>query len=273
MQSVPEAVDAMFADFSNIFPGGSGDGAKLDIAVLANKPDMDEALIDCMMYDDDDLMSSALKMLESTYGQWGKVAAALSEVTLLEHSVIPVFGSVHVLRAQLSELMNLQRTYTVWGVKSRVSGPFGDDEFGTINFAPLTQTFILEVLRGNGDLCANVSPTLVRLFAHLADSHEDVSISPALDLFFILCKPELAPVREVQNLVCSNLTAYDHGLGLKKFNQAFRRCLAACASKVITVPELASNETSLSQTRKSKLTKKLKSKAQLLMPTFADFHS
>jgi hypothetical protein len=65
-----------------------------------------------------------------------------------------------------------------------------------------------------------------------------------LDLFFILCKPELAPVRDFQNLVCNNLTAYDHGLGLKKFNHAFRRCLSACASKVVVVPDLAPNETS-----------------------------
>jgi len=42
------------------------------------------------------------------------------------------YGDVHRLRADLVELTHLGRTSTVWGVKSRVSGPFGDGEFGDI---------------------------------------------------------------------------------------------------------------------------------------------
>jgi hypothetical protein len=132
MQSTPAAVDALYADFEAMFPGGSGDGAKLDLAALTEKKDMDQALIDCMMYDDDNLMSAALRLLESNYGQRRQLRTALSEVTMLGHIRIPVYGDVHALRADLSELIYLNRTSTVWGVKSKIAGAFDDDKFGVV---------------------------------------------------------------------------------------------------------------------------------------------
>ena len=84
------------------------------------------------MYEDDDLFSASLRLLESTYGQRRRVIAALGKVTLLDHPLIPIFGSVYVLRTELAELLNLERTASVWGVQSLLSGSFGDSEFGII---------------------------------------------------------------------------------------------------------------------------------------------
>lgn len=65
---------------------------QLDLAILANKPDIDQALIDCMMYEDDALMSAAVLLLQSTYSQRLKLKDALRNVrqtsrrTLLIHA-------------------------------------------------------------------------------------------------------------------------------------------------------------------------------------------
>jgi hypothetical protein len=50
-QASPSAVDALFRDFESLFPGvGGGEGALLDLQALCDKPDIDEAIVDCMMY-------------------------------------------------------------------------------------------------------------------------------------------------------------------------------------------------------------------------------
>jgi hypothetical protein len=76
------------------------------------------------------LAASALRLLESTYSQRRKLKDALKDVTLLERPSVAVFGDVHALRVEMSNLVFLTRTASVWGVKSRVSGPFGDKDFG-----------------------------------------------------------------------------------------------------------------------------------------------
>jgi hypothetical protein len=43
---------------------------------------MDQALVDCLMYDDDSLMASALRLLDSTYSQRDKLRTAIQEVSL-----------------------------------------------------------------------------------------------------------------------------------------------------------------------------------------------
>jgi hypothetical protein len=53
-------------------------------------------------------------------------------VTLLPNPDLKVYGNVNALRSELSELVFLARTYTTWGVKSLVSGPFGDEQFRDI---------------------------------------------------------------------------------------------------------------------------------------------
>jgi hypothetical protein len=132
LQSTPTAVDTLYADFERMFPGGGGEAAQLDLTELCDKPDMDTALVDAIMYDDDKLMCAALKLLESTYTQRRTLKKALQEVFLLETTDLPVYGDIHVLRADLTEVMYLIRTSSVWGVKSWLSGPFGDEQLGSI---------------------------------------------------------------------------------------------------------------------------------------------
>jgi len=74
-------VDMLFGDFEAMFPGGKGEAAGLDNAALSGKPDFDQALIDCMMYDDDRVMALALELLESNYGQRQRLRTALAEVS------------------------------------------------------------------------------------------------------------------------------------------------------------------------------------------------
>ena len=49
---------------------------------------------------------------------------------LLPGPALPVFGDVHALRLELMDLSFLLGTYSGWGVRSALSGPFGDGEFG-----------------------------------------------------------------------------------------------------------------------------------------------
>jgi hypothetical protein len=75
-------------------------------------------------------MAAAFQLLDSTYGQRRKLRLALQDVILLPGPRLPMpYGNVHWLRADLNELLYLVRTATVWGVRSRVSGPFGNAQF------------------------------------------------------------------------------------------------------------------------------------------------
>ena len=64
-----EAKQQLYRDFDNLFldgvTPGTDDATKLDITMLFGKYSMDEALIDCLMYDDDVLVESALELLTS----------------------------------------------------------------------------------------------------------------------------------------------------------------------------------------------------------------
>ena len=132
LQSNIESARVLFDEFEAMFPGGKGEAAKLDLAALADKPDIDQALIDTMMYEDDTLMAAALELLESNYAQRRALQNALQNVELLETPNLAVYGDIHVLRSDLSELMYLARTSSVWGVSSRVSGSFDNKAFGNI---------------------------------------------------------------------------------------------------------------------------------------------
>jgi hypothetical protein len=77
----------------------------LDFKSLCNKRDFNVALIDAMMYDDDELMAAAFGLLDNIYGQRTSLLRALKEVELLERPLLPVFGDVHVLVTQITELV------------------------------------------------------------------------------------------------------------------------------------------------------------------------
>ena len=116
----------MFEDFEELFT--KGDGAALDLGKLSGGQDVDQILLDCLMYEDDALFASALALLERTYGQRKKLVEAVGNVTLLHQEVVPVFGNVADMSAELGYLVYLVRSFEVWGVNSRVSGPFGPDK-------------------------------------------------------------------------------------------------------------------------------------------------
>ena len=122
--------DKIFDDFEELFV--KGDGAALDLGKLSGGQNVDQILLDCLMYNDDVLFARALGMLERTYAQRRKLIEAAGDVTLLERENVPVFGNVADMSAELSYLTFLVRSSEVWGVSSRVSGPFGPDKYDTV---------------------------------------------------------------------------------------------------------------------------------------------
>ncbi len=55
----------------------------------------------------------------------------------------------------------------------------------------LAQNLILTLLRGNSSLCDRVSPSLLTMFTSVANLASDASVSPALDILFIIIRPEV----------------------------------------------------------------------------------
>ena len=84
------------------------------------------------MYEDDELFSAALELLERTFGQRRKLVEALGAVTLLVDDKLPVLGSVSKLSSTIGFLTFLARSSEVWGVNSRVSGPFDKTKYSTV---------------------------------------------------------------------------------------------------------------------------------------------
>eukprot|EP00613_Pedinella_sp_CCMP2098_P026412 CAMPEP_0171704950 /NCGR_PEP_ID=MMETSP0991-20121206/12929_1 /TAXON_ID=483369 /ORGANISM="non described non described, Strain CCMP2098" /LENGTH=1839 /DNA_ID=CAMNT_0012294447 /DNA_START=377 /DNA_END=5898 /DNA_ORIENTATION=- len=106
----------------------------------------------------------------------------------------------------------------------------------------IAQNLILETLRGNAPVCEAVSPSLINLFSQLSDLSQDVSTAPALDMLFILCKPEETPARYFQAQACAKLTAFESGLGFENLFNSVRSCLKACAAKSIPLPDFRDKE-------------------------------
>jgi hypothetical protein len=122
--------EKLFDEFEELFV--KGDGAALDLSKLSGDQPVDTILVDCLMYDDDVLFSKALCLLERTYGQRRKLLEALGEVTLLQRETVPVFANAADMTAELGYLMFMVRSSEVWGVCSRVSGPFNLDKYDTV---------------------------------------------------------------------------------------------------------------------------------------------
>jgi hypothetical protein len=81
------------------------------------------------MYEDDKLFAKALSLLERTYAQRRKLLTALGDIVLIEDEEVAVFGNAGEMSASVAFLTFLVRSAEVWGVFSRVSGPFGPDKF------------------------------------------------------------------------------------------------------------------------------------------------
>ena len=77
--------------------------------------------------DDDELFAAALSLIENSFTQRRKVMAAVTKTILLQQPSLPVFGSVATLTVELGYLEFLTLSYSVWGVESKVSGAYDDD--------------------------------------------------------------------------------------------------------------------------------------------------
>ena len=77
-----EKEDELFKDYEHLFGGmGShGAAAQLDLKELCDNPLLEHALVDCLMYDDDSLMASSLRLLESNYADRRTLRNALRKV-------------------------------------------------------------------------------------------------------------------------------------------------------------------------------------------------
>ena len=52
---------------------------------------------------------------------------------MLDTSTIPLFGTLGALSADLQDFMYLIRTYAVWGVGNKISGPLDDTKFEEVS--------------------------------------------------------------------------------------------------------------------------------------------
>jgi hypothetical protein len=134
-----KAAKEFYGDFERLFPPriprspNSSDSKKLKNLIPSRDSwswvkNIDESIIDCLMHDDD-LLSSSMRLLFSTYGQRLHLKESLMGMEMLESEALPVFGDVTKLKAEMSELDFLLSTSSVWGVSSVISGPFDDERF------------------------------------------------------------------------------------------------------------------------------------------------
>lgn len=119
---------------------------------------MDIILIDCLMYEDDNLFAKALELLDRTYGQRRNLLENLKQVVLLQNENVPIFGNTADLSADISFLTYLVRSSEVWGVCSHTSGPFGHDKYKQIK---VLCTKLDAFFGGKNSLITSVSPNQV----------------------------------------------------------------------------------------------------------------
>jgi hypothetical protein len=119
----------LFADFEELFE--SGDGGALNLDKLSGQQ-VDMILVDCLMYEDDVLFAKALELLERNYGQRQQLLRSLRDVVILQNESVPVFGTCAYMVSEIFFLKYLVRSSEVWGVSSKVSGPFEADKLDII---------------------------------------------------------------------------------------------------------------------------------------------
>ena len=57
----------------------------------------------------------------------------MNDVIMLDTSAIPLFGTLGALSADLQDFVYLIRTYAVWGVGNKISGPLDDNKFEEVS--------------------------------------------------------------------------------------------------------------------------------------------
>lgn len=103
----------LHAAFEELFEGEVDDAAKLSVVTISGKADLSMGIIDCMMYEDDKLFTTALQMILKIFSTRESLLHSLLPVELLETSVVPVFGTVQKLRTELTDLAYLAATTSV----------------------------------------------------------------------------------------------------------------------------------------------------------------
>lgn len=118
--------------FDSLFEDGD-DAGSLELHLLGGKSlaDFNQALLDALLYHDDNLCASVITLLDTIYGQRQLLLDSLNKIVLMSGPRIPVFDSVHTLREEIVYLGNLVQTSSRWGVFSRISGPFVDESFNS----------------------------------------------------------------------------------------------------------------------------------------------
>ena len=122
--------EEIFINFEKLFNPGpdAADAVELDLDKLTGEPTGD-ILIDCLMYEDDELFENAFRLLDRRFGQRRKLVAALKNVYLLDNPEIPIFGTANELLGSCGHLLYVSRSTQEWAVCSRLSGPFDRTRF------------------------------------------------------------------------------------------------------------------------------------------------
>lgn len=102
----------------------AADSKKLRLTDLCGMHDLNDVLIDALMYSSDLMMASSLHLLQSETNAPLSLKMAMEKLVLVEDEGVALFGTVHEMRNQVQELGELVRSHTQWGVHSRLSGPF-----------------------------------------------------------------------------------------------------------------------------------------------------
>jgi hypothetical protein len=131
-------------DFEALFGNGGDDATKLEFPSLGDYADIDKLLMATLLQPDDKLFAKGLDLYQRTYQQRKGLIKAVQEVILLPSPKLAVYiQDIHNLRVELNDLSYFLSNYSVWGVKSRLSGPFDDHAFNaTMQFIRRLMQFL-----------------------------------------------------------------------------------------------------------------------------------
>jgi len=114
-----EIIEPFFEAFEDLFT--SPEGVALDMEKMSTCP-LDTALIDLLMYEDDNLFEASFAFLKRRFGQRRALINFLPKVTLIPTNKIPIFDDFALLDQELQQLRYYMRSYSVWGVSTAASG-------------------------------------------------------------------------------------------------------------------------------------------------------
>ena len=71
-----------------------------------------------MMYESDELFEMALMFMQKRFSETKQLVEILPNLTILDHSHIPVFEDYVCLSESLAQVVHYVRSYEVWSVHS-----------------------------------------------------------------------------------------------------------------------------------------------------------